>query len=198
MQARKWLADGCTGIKASVLDMPKKGKNELKNVPVVKWVRKCISWRFTRTTFWSGSDVRGWCVTENSVDHKGTILDDACRAKGIIDSTPGSAQQRFLFDLVIHHGTHQCSLWRQKMLRHEPFYDGILWYSDILECAVAMASTYNGVSCTFGLRCIRSCTIEWSGFGGSVGVGISAECGVRARWWFMWRIKSSELWITFQ
>ena len=35
MQARKWIADGCTGYLASVLDRTKKGKDELKDVPVV-------------------------------------------------------------------------------------------------------------------------------------------------------------------
>ncbi|KAL5579150.1 hypothetical protein UlMin_011592 [Ulmus minor] len=35
MQARKWIADGCTGFLASVLDTTKKGKDELKDVPVV-------------------------------------------------------------------------------------------------------------------------------------------------------------------
>ncbi|KAL5556076.1 hypothetical protein UlMin_038312 [Ulmus minor] len=35
MRARKWIADGCTGFLASVLDTTKKGKDELKDVPVV-------------------------------------------------------------------------------------------------------------------------------------------------------------------
>ncbi|KAL5564136.1 hypothetical protein UlMin_027300 [Ulmus minor] len=35
MQARKWITDGCTGFLASVLDTTKKGKDELKDVPVV-------------------------------------------------------------------------------------------------------------------------------------------------------------------
>ncbi|KAL5574118.1 hypothetical protein UlMin_023715 [Ulmus minor] len=35
MQVRKWIADGCTGFLASVLDTTKKGKDELKDVPVV-------------------------------------------------------------------------------------------------------------------------------------------------------------------
>ncbi|KAL5556154.1 hypothetical protein UlMin_038390 [Ulmus minor] len=35
MQSRKWIADGCTGFLASVLDTTKKGKDELKDVPVV-------------------------------------------------------------------------------------------------------------------------------------------------------------------
>ena len=35
MQARKWIADGCTGFLASVLDTAKKGRDELKDVPVV-------------------------------------------------------------------------------------------------------------------------------------------------------------------
>ena len=35
MQARKWIADGCTRYLASVLDTTKKGKDELKEVPVV-------------------------------------------------------------------------------------------------------------------------------------------------------------------
>ena len=32
MQVRKGIADGCTGFLASVLDMTKKGKDELKDV----------------------------------------------------------------------------------------------------------------------------------------------------------------------
>ena len=43
MQVRKWIADGCTGFLASVLDTTKKGKYELKDVPVVKRVCKGIS-----------------------------------------------------------------------------------------------------------------------------------------------------------
>ena len=43
MQTRKWLADGCTSNIASVLDMTKYEKDELKDVPVVKRVRKGIS-----------------------------------------------------------------------------------------------------------------------------------------------------------
>ena len=35
MQARGWVADGCTGYLASVLDTNMKGKDELKDVPVV-------------------------------------------------------------------------------------------------------------------------------------------------------------------
>ena len=35
MKARKWLASGCTGYLAAVVDMTKKGKDELSNVPVV-------------------------------------------------------------------------------------------------------------------------------------------------------------------
>ena len=35
MRARKWIADGCTGFLASVLDTTKKGRDELKDVPVV-------------------------------------------------------------------------------------------------------------------------------------------------------------------
>ena len=35
MQARKWIADGCTGFLASVLDMTKQGKDEIKDVPMV-------------------------------------------------------------------------------------------------------------------------------------------------------------------
>ena len=35
MQARKWIADGCTGFLASVLDTTKKQKEELKDVPAV-------------------------------------------------------------------------------------------------------------------------------------------------------------------
>ena len=36
MRARKWIANRCTGFLASVLDTTKKGKDELKDVPVVK------------------------------------------------------------------------------------------------------------------------------------------------------------------
>ena len=35
MQARKWIADGCTNFLASVLYATKKGKDGLKDVPVV-------------------------------------------------------------------------------------------------------------------------------------------------------------------
>ena len=35
MQARKWIADGCTGYIACVIDTTKKGKDELKDVLVV-------------------------------------------------------------------------------------------------------------------------------------------------------------------
>ena len=35
IQARKWIANGCTGYLASVIDMTKKGKDELKDVLVV-------------------------------------------------------------------------------------------------------------------------------------------------------------------
>ena len=42
------------------------------------------------------------------------------------------------------------------MLRNDPFYYGILWHADLSECIVDVASTYAGVSCIFGLRCIRS------------------------------------------
>ena len=35
MQARKWIADGCIDCLASVIDTTKKGKDELKDVPVV-------------------------------------------------------------------------------------------------------------------------------------------------------------------
>ena len=35
MQARKWIADGCTGYLASVIGTTKKVKDELKDVPVV-------------------------------------------------------------------------------------------------------------------------------------------------------------------
>ena len=35
MQARKCIADGCTGFLASVLDTTKKQKEELKDVPAV-------------------------------------------------------------------------------------------------------------------------------------------------------------------
>ena len=36
MQAKKWIADGCIGYLASVINTIKKGKDELKDVPVVK------------------------------------------------------------------------------------------------------------------------------------------------------------------
>ena len=35
MKARKWLASGCTGYLAAVVDTTKRGKDELSNVPVV-------------------------------------------------------------------------------------------------------------------------------------------------------------------
>ena len=35
MQARKWIADGCTEFLASVLDTTKNGKDELRDVPMV-------------------------------------------------------------------------------------------------------------------------------------------------------------------
>ena len=35
MQVRRWIADGCTGYLANVIDMTKKEKDELKDVPVV-------------------------------------------------------------------------------------------------------------------------------------------------------------------
>ena len=35
MQARRWIADGCTGYLANVIDTNKKGKDEFKDVPVV-------------------------------------------------------------------------------------------------------------------------------------------------------------------
>lgn len=35
MKARKWLASGCTGYLAAIVDTTKKGKDELSNVPVV-------------------------------------------------------------------------------------------------------------------------------------------------------------------
>ena len=35
MQARRWIADGCTGYLANVIDTTKKEKDELKDVPVV-------------------------------------------------------------------------------------------------------------------------------------------------------------------
>ncbi|KAL5548886.1 hypothetical protein UlMin_004117 [Ulmus minor] len=38
MQARKWIADGCTGFLASVLDTTKKGKDKLKDVPCEFWL----------------------------------------------------------------------------------------------------------------------------------------------------------------
>ncbi len=86
--------------------MIKNVKDELEGVPVVNEVVNVIP-----------EDLPGLLPDREiacevdvllRVAPKGTISDAACGAEGITNLTAKSAQQRFLSDLVIHHGMHQC------------------------------------------------------------------------------------------
>ncbi len=90
MKAREWLASGCTGYLAAIVDTTKKGKGELSNVPVVNEFTSVLPRRICKFALIEELLSRSKC-TRNCSNLEGALSYGPSRIERATDSASGIA-----------------------------------------------------------------------------------------------------------